>query len=118
MLAAVLLRRDVSALGGAGSDPSAMALLREMAGPLLGLFLDQHHPRPLRRQVGHCLAELCLSCTVLDGAGAAAGEVMAQVLTAIGPGVSFSFELSFVVCLMVGFLECDDSLIHHILDAH
>ena len=110
MLCAVLLRRDITSLGGnahsaTGVDhPTAMRMLREMASPLLQLFLgdggsSNKTSKTTRRQVGHCLAELCLSCSVLastvDGNGdGAANEVMAQVLTGIGPGVSFSFHLS------------------------
>ena len=101
LLSAVLLRRDITVLGGnahsaTGLDNgTAMNMLREMVGPLLQLFLSDSNGsggKATRRQVGHCLAELCLSCSVLgaenDGGAAVAAEVMAQVLTGIGPGVS------------------------------
>ena len=114
MLCAVLLRRDIATLGGnahsaTGLDHgTALQMMREMVPPLLQLFLagginngngngNGGSSKTTRRQVGHCLAELCLSCSVLGGAAAAAnasgannvaGEVMAQVLTGIGPGVS------------------------------
>lgn len=116
MLCAVLLRRDITSLGGnahsaTGVDhPTAMRMLREMAQPLLQLFLgdgsssNTSTSKTTRRQVGHCLAELCLSCSVLGasvegGNATTANEVMAQVLTGIGPGVSFSFSFHFGVWL-------------------
>ena len=114
LLSAVLLRRDITVLGGnahsaTGLDnATAMNMLREMAGPLLQLFLGDSSSngggsKATRRQVGHCLAELCLSCSVLgaenDGAAVAA-EVMAQVLTGIGPGVSLC--MSCVICHCAG----------------
>ena len=114
LLSAVLLRRDITVLGGnahsaTGLDnATAMNMLREMVGPLLQLFLGDSSSngggsKATRRQVGHCLAELCLSCSVLgaenDGAAVAA-EVMAQVLTGIGPGVSLC--MSCVICHCAG----------------
>ena len=108
LLAAVLLRRDIAVLGGnahsaTGLDnATAMNMLREMVGPLLQLFLSDgsgSSGKATRRQVGHCLAELCLSCSVLGGEDSSgntiAAEVMAQVLTGIGPGVSLSCD---VIC--------------------
>ena len=123
MLSAVLLRRDIATLGGNArsatglDDSTALRMMREMAAPLLQLFLaggaggNGGTAKTTRRQVGHCLAELCLSCSVLGaaigGAGAAASgvavanEVMAQVLTGIGPGVSFCICIAVCVCVCV-----------------
>ena len=113
LLSAVLLRRDITVLGGnahsaTGLDNgTAMNMLREMVGPLLQLFLSDSNGgsgKATRRQVGHCLAELCLSCSVLgaenDGGAAVAAEVMAQVLTGIGPGVSFARCALHVCCVV------------------
>ena len=73
MLAAVLLRRDVAQLGGnaaTGIDAAtASSVLTGMVHPLLRLFLDDSTTTKVtKRQVGHCLAELCLSCSILDSA--------------------------------------------------
>lgn len=96
-LAAVLLRRDLASLAGvgggaAGAPSQAMSMADELVGPLLGLFLEATDAATagVRRQVGHCLAELCLSASVLETAeaGAGPGRVMTTVLNGIGPGVS------------------------------
>ena len=88
-----------------------MRMLREMAQPLLQLFLgdgsSSNSSKTTRRQVGHCLAVLCLSYSVLGGSvddATAANEVMAQVLTGIGPGVRFSFRFIFVLGLDLRFI--------------
>ena len=119
LLSAVLLRRDITVLGGnahsaTGLDNgTAMNMLREMVGPLLQLFLSDSNGsggKATRRQVGHCLAELCLSCSVLgadnDGGAAVAAEVMAQVLTGIGPGVSLRVVHCTSVVLYDGIWPC------------
>ena len=92
MLAAVLLRRDISTLAGAetmtGLPPSAsMALMGEVAEPLMALFTkQQQQQQQTRRQIGHCIAELCGSLSVVSGEHGR--EWMTSVLGRLEPGVS------------------------------
>jgi len=93
MLAAVLLRRDISTLAGAetmtGLPPSAsMALMGEVAEPLMALFTNQQQQQQQqsRRQIGHCIAELCGSLSVVSGEHGR--EWMTSVLGRLEPGVS------------------------------
>lgn len=71
MLAAVLLRRDIAALAGDALvnkiDPNiAVNLLKEMVDPLSKLFLNTQMPDNCRRQLGHCLPEVCSSLSLLS----------------------------------------------------
>jgi len=91
MLAAVLLRRDISTLAGAetmtGLPPSAsMALMGEVAEPLMALFTNQQQQQQQqsRRQIGHCIAELCGSLSVVSGEHGR--EWMTSVLGRLEPG--------------------------------
>jgi len=90
MLAAVLLRREVETLAGkqqlTGLAPSsAVSLMGEIANPLMSLFL-QNEVTQSRRQIGHIIAELSSSLSLVsveDGK-----EWMKTVLNHIRPGVS------------------------------
>ena len=92
MLAAVLLRRDISTLAGAetmtGLPPSAsLALMGEVAEPLMALFTkQQQQQQQTRRQIGHCIAELCGSLSVMSGEHGR--EWTTSVLERLEPGVS------------------------------
>lgn len=93
MLAAVLLRREVESLAGkqqlTGLVPSsAVALMGEIANPLMSLFLQKEVTQS-RRQIGHIIAELSSSLSLVsveDGK-----EWMTTVLNHIRPGVSIVF---------------------------
>jgi hypothetical protein len=97
LLAAVLLRRDISTLGGgmnmnmptkSSSDSTTHAstsLLQSMAEPLVSLFHAASTSAACQRQVGHCIAELCLSLSLAGTLES--DQVMSAVLTSIGPGV-------------------------------
>ena len=97
MLAAVLLRREISTLGGNESmtgipTSNCIALMGEIAEPLMSLFtLDNNSSiNQSRRQIGHCIAELCCSLSVVspnDGK-----EWMKSVLGRLEPGVSYLFS--------------------------
>lgn len=90
MLAAVLLRREVESLAGkqqlTGLAPSsAVSLMGEIANPLMSLFLQKEVTQS-RRQIGHIIAELSSSLSLVsveDGK-----EWMTTVLNHIRPGVS------------------------------
>lgn len=93
MLAAVLLRRDVESLAGkqqlTGLAPSsAVSLMGEIANPLMSLFLQKEVTQS-RRQIGHIIAELSCSLSLVsveDGK-----EWMTTVLNHIRSGVSIVF---------------------------
>ena len=96
LLAAVLLRREISTLGGNESmtgipTSNCIALMGEIAEPLMSLFtLDNSSVNQSRRQIGHCIAELCCSLSVVspnDGR-----EWMKSVLGRLEPGVSYLFS--------------------------
>lgn len=86
MLAAVLLRREISTLA-ASSD---LSLLGEVAEPLMALFTQDgagdKQGQQSRRQIGHCIAELCSSLSVASPANGR--EWMKSVLGRLEPGVS------------------------------
>jgi len=90
MLAAVLLRREVETLAGkqemTGLAPSfVVSLMGEIANPLMSLFL-QNEVKQSRRQIGHIIAELSSSLSIVsmeDGR-----EWMKTVLNQIRLGVS------------------------------
>ena len=93
MLAAVLLRRDISSIGGLGLNPTTernglVSLLRGMAEPLMEFFVKVCDGG-IRRQICHVVAELCLSLSLLEEDGGKA--VMKGVLGRVGPGVSLCF---------------------------
>ena len=108
MLAAVLLRREISTLGGNESmtgipTSNCIALMGEIAEPLMSLFtLDNNSSiNQSRRQIGHCIAELCCSLSVVspnDGK-----EWMKSVLGRLEPGVSdlFSHAPSYIICCCI-----------------
>lgn len=90
MLAAVLLRREVETLAGkqqlTGLAPSsAVSLMGEIANPLMSLFL-QNEVKQSRRQVGHIIAELSSSLSLVSAEDGK--EWMKTVLNHIRPGVS------------------------------
>ena len=95
-LAAILLRKDLAVLGGSASlsgvsRGECVRLLGEVAEPLVGLFVRAPSPRgraPARRQIGHALAELCGSLSLLSPEHGK--EWMASVLGRLEPGVSAS----------------------------
>eukprot|EP00978_Attheya_sp_CCMP212_P011165 scaffold27362_cov51-Attheya_sp.AAC.5 len=100
LLAAVLLRRDISTLGGGMNMPTksnidsmtrtstststSTSLLQSMAEPLVSLFHAASTSAACQRQVGHCIAELCLSLSLTGTVES--DQVMSAVLTSIGPG--------------------------------
>ena len=99
-MAAVLLRREMMAGGGGGLnlDDETNAVIMEIAMPLLELFRvegGRTKKGNARRQLGHCIAELCRvasgSTTTSTGddidGGWRRGYVV-SVLTDIGSGVS------------------------------
>lgn len=93
MLAAVLLRREISTLAGSEQMtgiPSAQAvsLMGDIAEPLMSLFTmqDVGVVKQSRRQVGHCIAELCGSLSVVSPENGQ--EWMKNVLGRLQPGVS------------------------------
>ncbi len=94
MLAAVLLRREVVALAGLEKmsglpKPTAVALMGEIAQSLMNLIF-QEGDYSTRRQVGHCLAELCYSLSLLDmGSGK---ELMKEIFSQLESGVSQYFS--------------------------
>lgn len=92
MLAAVLLRREVETLGGkqqlTGLDPSsAVSLMGEIANPLMQLFLQKEMTQS-RRQIGHIIAELSSSLSLVSAKDGQ--EWMKTILNHIRPGVSVS----------------------------
>jgi len=89
MLAAVLLRRDVASLAGAEamtglSASAAVSLMGEIAEPLLALFAKEDASKQSRRQVGHCVAELCGSLSVTNAESG--NEWMKVLLGRLEPG--------------------------------
>ena len=105
MLAAVLLRREISTLGGNESmtgipTSNCIALMGEIAEPLMSLFtLDNSSVNQSRRQIGHCIAELCCSLSVVspnDGR-----EWMKSVLGRLEPGVSYCIHMHHLMCCTI-----------------
>ena len=105
LLAAVLLRREISALGGNESmtgipTSNCIALMGEIAEPLMSLFtLDNSSVNQSRRQIGHCIAELCCSLSVVspnDGR-----EWMKSVLGRLEPGVSYCIHMHHLMCCTI-----------------
>ena len=105
LLAAVLLRREISALGGNESmtgipTSNCLALMGETAEPLMSLFtLDNSSVNQSRRQIGHCIAELCCSLSVVspnDGR-----EWMKSVLGRLEPGVSYCIHMHHLMCCTI-----------------
>ena len=94
MLSAVLLRREITALAGSEqmnglSKSAALGLCGEIAESLMSLFMDGAPTQSSRRQIGHCIAELCSSLSIIspnDGR-----EWMKSVLGRLEPGVSVNF---------------------------
>lgn len=87
-LAAVLLRRDISSSCAALASGECLSLLGEVAEPLMEMFVAARATdEKTRRQVGHCVAELCSSLSVVSAKHGR--EWMASVLGRLGPGVSF-----------------------------
>ena len=96
MLAAVLLRREITTLAGNEamvglSTSNAIQLMGEIAEPLMTLFALDGAPimsniKQSRRQIGHCIAELCCSLSVQSPADGR--EWLKSVLGRLGPGVS------------------------------
>jgi len=103
MLAAVLLRREVETLAGkqqmTGLAPSsAVSLMGEIANPLMSLFL-QNEVKQSRRQIGHIIAELSSSLSLVsveDGS-----EWMKTVLNHIRPGVSIIVVVCSHHCIFI-----------------
>ena len=100
MLSAVLLRREIIALSGSEqmnglSKSAALGLCGEIAESLMSLFMDGA-PTQSRRQIGHCIAELCSSLSIInpnDGK-----EWMKSVLGRLESGVSvIFFKYKFMV---------------------
>lgn len=89
LIASVLLRRDISTLGGQALEQqippdSALQLLKNLAEPLLQLF--QSLPSaPCRRQVGYCLCEVICSLSLLSEQESQ--KTLQAILTTIGPSV-------------------------------
>lgn len=91
LLGAVLLRRNVAQLAGDVlakklDAPIAVDLLQELVEPLSNLFLNTAQPPPCRRQLSHCLAEVCSSLSILDHAKC--DVVLTSILERIAPPVS------------------------------
>lgn len=99
MLAAVLLRREVETLGGkqqlTGLAPSsAVSLMGQIANPLMSLFLQKEVTQS-RRQIGHIIAELSSSLSLVsveDGK-----EWTKTVLNHIRTGVSIICTVALIV---------------------
>ncbi|KAL7537732.1 hypothetical protein ACHAXR_008907 [Thalassiosira sp. AJA248-18] len=88
MLAAVLLRRDIGSLGGNEtmtglSSSQSVAIMGDIAEPLLSLFSSSSQTTQ-RRQIGHCIAELCSSLSVVSESHGR--EWMKSVLGRLEPG--------------------------------
>ena len=72
MMAAVLLRRDVATLAGNAmtqqtDKTTALQLLRGFVEPFVSMFINSSGlSSNSRRLVGHCLAEICASLSVLS----------------------------------------------------
>lgn len=96
MLTAVLLRRDVSSLGGysiknvkLNSEWEIVRMLGENVKPLLDIFDVCNRDTAMngvRRQVGFVIAEVCSSLSVMEDSIAI--DVMNVVLNRIASGVS------------------------------
>ena len=94
MLASVLLRRDIATMGGTidnsvhlSEKKSYAKLLTEMVDPMMDLFGKANDGT--RRFLGHVVAEICLSLSVLDESNENLSEkVIREIIDRIGPGVS------------------------------
>lgn len=82
MLVAVLLRRDILKL----TDPS---MLKELVTPLLQCYnIGRRSSDVTKPQIGHCLAEVCSSLSILDinaTVEGAAASVVAQIVASVDP---------------------------------
>lgn len=104
MLAAVLLRRDISSLA---TSPNSVSLMGEIAEPLLSLFCHDDggaaNKSSTRRQIGHCIAELCGSLSLASPADGR--EWMKTLLGRLEPGVSYiscvsSIEMLYAMAMV------------------
>jgi len=92
MLASVLLRRDIATMGGTidnsvhlSEKKSYAKLLTEMVDPMMDLFGKANDGT--RRFLGHVVAEICLSLSVLDESNENLSEkVIREIIDRIGPG--------------------------------
>ena len=94
MLAAVLLRRDIASLAGdvlrnTLNPTTSIHLLKEMVDPLTRLVLKLQLSENCRRQISHCLPELCSSLSVLSETDCDA--ILKEIVGNISPLVSDSF---------------------------
>ena len=94
MLVAVLLRRDVETLAGkqqhTGLSPaSVVSLMGEIANPLMSMFFKSEVTQPSRRQIGHIIAELSSSLSIVSSKDGE--EWMKTILHHVRPGVSISY---------------------------
>ena len=94
MLAAVLLRRDIAALAGDAlryklDVTTSIHLLKELVDPLTSLVLKPHLSENCRRQLSHCLPELCSSLSVLSETDCDA--VLTKIFGSISPLVCDPF---------------------------
>jgi hypothetical protein len=90
MLIAVLLRRDILRL-------TDSAMLNDLVVPLLQCFIGcsttTGAAASAKLQIGHCLAEVCSSLSVLDSSAAAATPVLAKIVAFIQPTEDVSLRL-------------------------
>ena len=94
MLTAVLLRRDISSLAGNSTmtgltKDQAVGVRGEVAEPLMSLFASSSSSSSsstARRQIGHVIAELCGSLSVVSESHGR--EWMRSVLGRLEHGVS------------------------------
>ena len=93
MLTAVLLRRDISSLAGNSTmtgltKDQAVGVMGEVAEPLLSLFASSSSSSftTAKRQIGHVIAELCGSLSVVSESHGR--EWMRSVLGRLEHGVS------------------------------
>lgn len=95
-LAAVLLRKEISSLAGdAMKGPRVTSeVLLSMVDPLLGLYSQESIivDRQSRRALSHCLAELCLSLSMVATHTEAANAIriiLSRIGNAVSSGVFF-----------------------------
>jgi len=97
-LAAVLLRKEISKLAGdvIKQSGSPSSFLLSMVDPLLVLYSSQKNSildRQSRRALSHCLAEICLSLSLI-ATHEETVEAIRMILSRIGSTVSVRSDLS------------------------
>lgn len=96
MMASVLLRSNIASL-----STGNLTLLKEMIEPLLSLFCSNESPTQCRRQIGHCLAEICASLSILSAGDS--DEAINVILTRISAPIrnycKRDLDCFFLFCL-------------------